>query len=101
MWIRPLSIGSCGYGERRRELADSYCATLLKQQRRQRGDGGSPDGARAYSVRASTSPVAQIDHAVAEAALIQQFEIEADVAGEGLFAASHHDRRNEQVAFVH
>src|SRR5262245_17356549 len=51
--------------------------------------GGSPRGA-----------VAEIDHSVAEAAFVEEFELQARVVGKGLFAASHDDRREEQVALV-
>jgi hypothetical protein len=42
----------------------------------------------------------EVDHAAAETALFQQFELQADVVGEGPFAAPHHDGRDEQVALV-
>jgi len=41
-----------------------------------------------------------VNHAVAETAFIEQFELEADIFGKGRFAASHHDGRDEQVALV-
>src|SRR5688572_23059819 len=41
--------------------------------------------------------VAEVNHAVAETAFVQQLELQADLVGEGLLAASHHDRRQEQV----
>src|SRR5439155_3590630 len=44
--------------------------------------------------------VAEVDHAVAETALAQQLELHADVVGEALVAAAHHDGRNEQVDLV-
>jgi 2-polyprenyl-6-methoxyphenol hydroxylase-like FAD-dependent oxidoreductase len=45
--------------------------------------------------------VAEVDHAVAEAAFVEQFEPQADTVGDGLSAASHHDGREEQLALVH
>jgi len=42
----------------------------------------------------------EVNHAVAETAFVQQFELQVDIVGEGLFATSHHDGRNEQMAFV-
>src|SRR2546421_1157854 len=44
--------------------------------------------------------VAEIDHAVAETAFVQEFELQADIAWEGTFSASHHNRRDEQVTLV-
>src|SRR5436309_3393502 len=44
--------------------------------------------------------VVEVNHAVAETALVQQFELQADTAGKGLYAASHHDGRYEQVELV-
>ena len=41
-----------------------------------------------------------MNHAVAEKAYAQQFELQADTVGERLFAASHQDGRDEQVALV-
>jgi hypothetical protein len=54
------------------------------------------------SVTVSSSPgaVVEVDHAVAETAFAQQFELHTDIVGEGPFAASHHDGRDEQVALV-
>ena len=42
----------------------------------------------------------EVHHAVAETAFVQQFKLQADIVGERLFAASHHDGREEQVALV-
>src|SRR5215212_7709852 len=54
------------------------------------------------SVAVSSSPgaVVEVDHAVAETAFAQQFELHADIVGEGPFAASHHDGRDEQMVLV-
>ena len=41
-----------------------------------------------------------MNQAVAETVFVQQFELQADIVGEELFAASHHDGRDEQVALV-
>ena len=39
----------------------------------------------------------EVDHAVAEAALVQELQPQADVVGEGPVAPADHDRREEQV----
>src|SRR3989440_7808084 len=44
--------------------------------------------------------VVEVHHAVAEAAFVQQFEVEANMVGEGLFAASHYDRRDDEMVLV-
>src|SRR5829696_4612952 len=56
----------------------------------------------AVIVAVSSRPgaVAEIDHAVAETALVQQLQLQADIVGEGLLAASHYDGCDEQLAFV-
>src|SRR5215203_1640188 len=61
-----------------------------------------PRPRRPGSVAISSRPgaVVEVNHAVAETAFVQQFELQADIVGEGLFAASHHYRREEQVALV-
>ena len=41
-----------------------------------------------------------MNHAVAEAAFIQQFELEADLVGESLDPSSHHDGRDDQMDLV-
>ena len=58
-----------------------------------------PDGATGYHTVVVES-VVEVNHAVAETAFVQQLELQADVVGEGPVAASHHDRRDEQVALV-
>src|SRR5215208_2148411 len=70
------------------ELSPRVRATALSQP--SFGTAPSPPGA-----------VVEVDHAAAETAFVDQFELQADVVGEGPFAASHHDRRDEQVALVH
>ncbi len=42
-----------------------------------------------------------MDHAALEATFAHQLEVEAEVVGQGLVAASHHDRRDEDVELVH
>src|ERR671911_884948 len=56
----------------------------------------------AVIVAVSSRPgaVAEVDHAVAETALVQQLELQADIVGEELLAASDHDGCDEQLAFV-
>src|SRR5215469_10954231 len=44
--------------------------------------------------------VVEVHHAVAETAFVQQLKLQANVVGERLFAASHHDGCEEQVALV-
>ena len=44
--------------------------------------------------------VVEVDHAVAETVLVQQFEVEADVSGERPLSASYHDGHDEQVPLV-
>jgi hypothetical protein len=41
-----------------------------------------------------------VNHAVAETAFVQQLELEADLAGESLDAAAHHDGRDDEVDLV-
>jgi hypothetical protein len=43
----------------------------------------------------------QMDHAALEAAFVHQLEVHADMVGQGLVAASHDDRRDEQAELVH
>jgi hypothetical protein len=51
-------------------------------------------GKRRRPERSSRVPgaVVEVNHAVAETAFVQQFELQADVVGHGLLAASHHHR---------
>ena len=44
--------------------------------------------------------VVEMDHAVGEAAFVEEFELQADVVGECLRTATHHDGRDDQVALV-
>ena len=41
-----------------------------------------------------------MNHAVAKTAFCQQFKSQADIVGEGLFAASYYDGHEKQVALV-
>jgi hypothetical protein len=41
-----------------------------------------------------------VNHPVAEPAFVQQFELQADMVGERLVAASHHDGHEEQLELV-
>ena len=43
----------------------------------------------------------EVNHAAFETAFVRQFELQADIAGEGPFAPSHHDGREEQVELIH
>jgi len=54
------------------------------------------------SVAVSSRPgaVVEVNHAVAETAFVQQFELQEGTVGKGLFAASHHDGRDDQMAIV-
>ncbi len=42
----------------------------------------------------------EVNDAVSEPALIEKFELRADVVWQGALAASHHDRAQEQMALV-
>jgi hypothetical protein len=42
----------------------------------------------------------QMDHAVAESALVQQLESQADIVGQGWIASSNHDGGEEQMTLV-
>ena len=42
----------------------------------------------------------EVNDAVSEPALIEKFELRADVVWQGALAASHHDRVQEQMALV-
>jgi hypothetical protein len=42
----------------------------------------------------------EVDHAVAEAVLVQELQPQADVVGEGPVAPADHDWREEQVELV-
>src|SRR6266851_4359785 len=57
-----------------------------------------------FSIISSSLTVAdaivQMDHAVLEAAFVHQLEVHAQIVGQGLVAASHHDGRHESVEFV-
>ena len=44
--------------------------------------------------------VSEVNHAVSEAALVEEFEPCADVVGQCALAAAHHDRPEEQLALV-
>ena len=52
-----------------------------------------PAGSDAYAV-------VEVNDAVSEPALIEKFELRADVVWHGALAASHHDRAQEQMALV-
>ena len=56
-----------------------------------------PDG---VTVSSRPSAVVEVNHAVAETAFVQQFELQADVVGQGSLAASHYHRYDEQVTLV-
>ena len=59
---------------------------------RDRDDGG----AEALAAPA----VVELHHAVAEAAFVQQFELQAHVVGQGPLAPSDHDGHDEQLVLV-
>ena len=44
--------------------------------------------------------VVEMKEAVLEAALIEQFELRADVVRQGAFAATNHDRAQEEMALI-
>jgi hypothetical protein len=43
----------------------------------------------------------EVDHAAAETAFVQQFELQVSIVREGLLAPSDHDGRDEQLELVH
>ena len=49
---------------------------------------------------AHRAPVVEVHEATVEAALVDQFEIESDVIGQGRRAASYHDRREKEPILV-
>src|SRR5215217_2756734 len=57
---------------------------------------------RPGTVAISSRPgaVVEVNYAAFETAFVQQFELHADVVGEGAFTASHYDGRDEQVPLV-
>src|SRR5206468_4004134 len=61
---------------------------------------GAPAALQAWASAAVQRAVVEVNDAVAEAALAKQLEVQADTVGEGLLAASHHDRREEQLELV-
>jgi hypothetical protein len=46
-------------------------------------------------------PVSQVDHAVAEPALVQQFQLKVETGGQRARPPAHHDGIEEEVALVH
>jgi hypothetical protein len=45
--------------------------------------------------------VVHVDHAVAEAPLVEKLEVHPDVSGQPRLAAAHDDREHQQVDLVH
>ena len=63
--------------------------------------GCSPKAVRGGKTVASRpGTVVEVYHAITETAFIQPFEIQVNVVGEGQFAASHHNGREDQMIFV-
>src|SRR5688500_3725414 len=62
---------------------------------------GSRTGPPGVAVSLRTYAVVEVNHAALETAFVQQFELQADVCGEGPFTTSNHDGRDEQVALVY
>jgi len=54
----------------------------------------------ALPARSDTYAVVEVNDAVSEPALIEKFELRADVVWQGALAASHHDRAQQQMALV-
>src|SRR6266545_432136 len=75
---------------------------LIERFRRQLGHPSA--AARRFgaprTARLDDRAVVDVDDAVAETAFVQQFELHADIGGQGRLPASHHDRREEQVELV-
>src|SRR3954453_13393789 len=62
-----------------------------------RHDAG-PSDARLLRSRRVAYAVVEFNDAVSEPALIEKFELRADVLWQGALAASHHDRAQEPMA---
>ena len=50
--------------------------------------------------RSAAYAVSEIDDAAPEPALVEKFELHADVVGQCALAAAHHDRPQEQMTLV-
>jgi hypothetical protein len=95
---RSPSLAPCApWSSRTRSsaIAQTGCGSGIPSSR---SEHSTANGRRQVTSRQGA--VAQVNHAVAEAAFVQQIELQADIIGEGLFAASHHHGREEQVALV-
>jgi hypothetical protein len=44
--------------------------------------------------------IVEVDHAAAETAFVEQLQLQVDIVGEGPFATSHHDGRDQQLELV-
>src|SRR5215218_741253 len=58
-------------------------------------------GPSGVAVSLRPGAVVEVNHAALETAFVQQFELQADVAGEMPFTATNHDGRDEQVTLVY
>src|SRR2546425_2983848 len=68
-----------------------------------RADCASPGNKprpRRIAVSSHARTVVEVNHAIAEATFVQQLELQADLVGEGRFAASDHNGRDEEVALI-
>src|SRR5689334_6522412 len=86
----PNSTGSTDRLRRTRRLLSEARRTYESRHRR--------PGTLAVASRPGA--VVEVNHTVAETSFVQQLELQANIAGEGRCAASHHDGREEQVALV-
>ena len=87
--IRPLVL----FGESVPERSGETGVSERTLYRKIAGFGEAELGSAA--VLSSHSAVVEVDHAVAETPFAQQFELRTDIVGEGVFAAPHHDGRDE------
>jgi hypothetical protein len=99
-WSRPSSDATLsGPYSHRRLLPDTPPVPRAGQSQRQRVDAlAFPRGrSRPRSGAVSSGPcaVVEVDHAVPEAVLVQELELQADIVGKGAVATADHDRRNE------
>src|SRR5512144_265757 len=81
-----------------RDRVNRSASKTMASQREPFEAAGSWD---ARSTSSGSDSVTHVDHAAPEAAFVQQFELQADIVGKRLLAASNDDRSDEQAAFVH
>src|SRR5215207_10418426 len=102
MVMKPITVLLARTGTLRRSPDPAAPTSASNPRRRvvpaeQVAAGRRPGGVAVSSGRGA---VAEVDHAVAETAFVEEFKLQADIVGERLLAASHHDGCDEQVAFI-